>query len=160
MPTSVFTKCSSRVISAMTNIINSSLQSSTVPLEFKKAVVSPLLKKQNLDVNIFSNYRPISHLPFLSKVLEKIVATQLTEHLIMNNLFDLQSAYRADFSTKTALIKITDDILTNLDKNIPTALIMIDMSSAFDTIGHKILLNRLSKSFGLRNNVLNWFNSY
>jgi len=89
------------------------------------------------------------------------VATQLTEHLQMNNLFDdLQSAYRANFSTETALIKITDDILTNLDKNILTVQIMIDMSSAFDTIGHKTLLNRFSKSFGLRNNVLNRFNSF
>ena len=161
LPTSILKKCSSGVSSAIANIINTSLKSSTVPSEFKKAIVCPLLKKQNLDVNTLSNYRPISHLSFLSKILEKVVATQLIDHLTINNLQDeYQSAYRPGFSTETALMKITDDILTALDKNISTALIMIDMSSAFDTIHHKILLNRLSKSFGLKNEVLEWFKSY
>ena len=89
------------------------------------------------------------YLSFLSKILEKIVAGQLLEHLTLDTLHSLldkfQSAYRPGFSTETALIKITNDMLTALDQNSFTALIMIDMSAAFDTISHQTLLSRLSK---------------
>ena len=107
LPTTILKKCSSGLISAVTTIINSSLQSSEVSNELKKAILTPLLKRQNLDVNDFGNYRPVSHLSFLSKILEKVVAAQLTEHLFNNNLLDkFQSAYSPGFSTETALIKI------------------------------------------------------
>ena len=124
-------------------------------MEFKKAIISPLLKSHNLDPDTLANYRPISHLSFLSKVLEKVVAGQLNEHLAINNIHDkFQSAYRPSFSTETALIRITNDILFALDNKCFTALIMIDMSAAFDTIDHNILLHRLSHHFGINNSVL------
>ena len=142
IPTTVLKKCSPGIIAAITNIINSSLQNAVVHLELKKAIVSPLLKNQNQDTHFLSNYRPISYLSFLSKILEKIVAGQLLKHLTLHSLLDkFQSAYRPGFSTETALIKITNDILTALDKNSFTALVMIDMSSAFDTISHQTLLS-------------------
>ena len=154
-------QCSSGVTCSTASIVNKSLESSTVPPNLKKAIISPLLKKQNLDENALNNYRPISHLPFLSKVLQKVVASQLIEHLTTNGfLDDYQSAYRFGFSTETAPIKITDDILSALDKNSSLALVMIDMSSAFDTIDYKILLHRLSISFGVTGKVLEWFKSY
>ena len=79
---------------------------------------------------------------FLSKILEKVVAGQINKYLLINNLHDkIQYAYRTGFSTETALIKITDDILHTLDNKSFTALIMIDMAAAFDIIDHIILLN-------------------
>ena len=89
-------------------------------------------------------------MPFLSKILEKVVAGQINEHLLINNLHDkFQSAYKTNFSTETALIKITNDILYALDNKSFTALIMIDMSTAFDIVNHIILLNRKSKCLDL-----------
>ena len=161
LPAVLLKKCSSVVVNAITVIINNSLKSSQVPLEFKKAIISPLLKSHNLDLDTLANYRPISHLSFLSKVLEKVVAGQLNEHLAINNIHDkFQSAYRTGFSTETALIRITDDILFALDNKCFIALIMIDMLAAFDTIDHNILLYRLSHHFGINNSVLSWFRSY
>ena len=81
--------------------------------------------------------------------------------MLINNLHDkFQSAYKNDFSTKTTLIKITDDILYALNNKRFTALIMIDMSAAFDTVDHIILPTRLSKCFGINNTALSWFKSY
>ena len=101
--TSVLKQCSSGVTCSIVSIVNKSLESSTVPPDLKKATISPLLKKQNLDENALN---------FLSKVPEKVVASQLIEHLTTNGfLDDYQSAYRFGFSTETALIEITDDIL-------------------------------------------------
>ena len=160
IPTTVLKKCSG-IIAAITAIINFSLQNAVVPLELKKAIVSPLLKNQNPVTNSLSNYRPISHLSFSSKIFEKIVAGQLLEHLTLHSLLDkFQSAYRPGFSTETALIKITNDILTAIDKNSFTALIMINMSAAFDTINHQTLLSRLSKLYGIKGSVLTWFDSF
>ena len=88
LPAVPLKKCSSIVINAITVIINNSLKSSQVPLEFKKAIISSLLKSHYLDRDTHANYRPISHLTFLSKVLEKVVAVQLNEHLAINNIHD------------------------------------------------------------------------
>jgi hypothetical protein len=82
----------------------------------KLQLFKPLLKKSSLDPNELNNFRPISNLPFLSKILEKVVLHQLSQHLLTNNLLSLhQSAYRAGHSTETALIRILNDILTSLD---------------------------------------------
>ena len=98
-------------------------------------------------------------MPFLTKILERVVAGQINEHLLISYLYKFQSVYRTSFSTETALIKITDDILYALDNNSFTALIMIDVSAAFDTV-YIILLNRLSKCYGINNTALSWFKSY
>lgn len=132
-----------------------------VPPDFKKAFVIPLLKKSSLDPNIFSNYRPVSNLPFLSKVLERIVLSQLLTHLNSNSLLDVfQSAYRKKHSTETALLKITSDILKSIDSGDVSVLALLDLSAAFDTIDHKILLKRLNITFGISDRVLNWVESY
>ena len=103
----------------------------------------------------------MSNLPFFSKVLEKVVLEQLLNHLHSNNLvYPLQSAYRSGHSTETALLKICNDILTALDSNNVSLLTLLDLSAAFDTIDHSILLSRLRHSFGLHNTVLDWFHSY
>jgi hypothetical protein len=114
----------------------------------KLALITPLLKKQGLDPDLLSNYRPVSLLSFLSKLLERVVAKQLVSHLESQSLFvSVQSAYRVAYSTKTALLRVLNDILLSVDNGNAVILNLLDQSAAFDTIDHGILLNRLSARF-------------
>ena len=143
------------------NIINMSLNDGYVPQSFKYAVIKPLLKKPNLYPEVLANYRPISNLPFISKVLEKVVSKQLCHYLRNNSLFEkLQSGYRAHHSTETALVKVANDLLLAADKGLISVLVLLDLSAAFDTIDHKILLLRLEHEVGIRGTALSWFKSY
>ena len=131
------------------------------PKSLKTALIRPLLKKTGLDSDILKNYRPVSNLTFISKVIEKVISGRLNEHLINNSLFDpLQSAYRDKHSTETALIKVQNDILSALAAGSPAILLMLDLSAAFDTIDHDILLSRLCNVYGITGDTLDWFRSY
>ena len=142
-------------------MINDSLSSGTFPDVHKTAIVTPLLKKPTLDANDLKSFRPVSNLSFLSKIIEKVVLSQLSTHLSSNQLYNpLQSAYRAGHSTETALIKIVNDLLMSIDEGKVSVLTLLDLSAAFDTIDHKILLSRLEHVFGVSGTVLNWFESY
>ena len=100
------------------NIINISLYSGIVPSSLKHAIIKPILKKPGLDIECLPNYRPISQLPFISKILEIIVSKQLINYLNSNSLFDTrQSAYRKFDSPETLLLSILDDFLNKLDNN-------------------------------------------
>ena len=108
----------------ITNIVNVTLLTGIFPSKLKSAIVLPLLKKQNLDSESFKNYRPVSNLPFLSKVVEKVMACRLLEHMKENHLLDtLQSAYKKAHSTETALLRVQNDILTSIDQKRGTFLI-------------------------------------
>uniref|UniRef100_A0A8P4G516 Reverse transcriptase domain-containing protein n=1 Tax=Dicentrarchus labrax TaxID=13489 RepID=A0A8P4G516_DICLA len=145
----------------ITEIINSSLKSGSVPRSLKLAAVTPILKKPGLNPDIMSNFRPISNLPFLSKILERIVATQLKTHLCSNELFEpFQSGFRSQHSTETALLKVTNDILLSADSGHLTILILLDLTAAFDTINHTILLSRLESSLSITGTALSWLKSY
>ena len=101
-----------------------------------------------------------TNLPFISKILEKTVATQLHSHLSLLSLYEpFQSGFRPRHSTESALLKITNDLLTAADSGSVSILIHLDLSAAFDTISHPILLSRLS-SIGLSHTPLSWFHSY
>ena len=128
------------------------------PEQWKIAQVTPLHKEGvRNDIN---NYRPISILPTLSKILEKHVANSLLEFLRDNNLiYNLQSAFRTGHSTETALIRLTDEILLNMDKDEVTGLVFIDFRNAFDTIDHKLLLRKLSV-YGASVSAVSWIQSY
>ena len=125
---------------------------------FKAALVKPLLKKTGLDQNVLNNYRPVSNISFLSKTLERVVADQLCEFLSQNGMFaKFQSAYRVAHSRETAILKVHNDIMNALDCKKDVVLVMLDLSAAFDTLDHSILLHRLEHRFGITGMVLNCF---
>ena len=106
------------------------------------------------------NYLPISQLPTLAKIFERLISKQLTNHLNNNNIFDqFQSGYRKSYSTETALLYVTDTLLHNIDNNIPALIILLYLSSAFDIIDHNILLQRLNL-LNITNNALNLLKDY
>ena len=114
-----------------------------LPQNLKNALLHPLLKKAGIDL-IFKNYRPISYLSFLSKLIEREVCNQITQYLGTTRMAEkFQSAYKASHSTETALIKVKDDILRATDNQRVTCLILLNLSAAFDTVSHPLLLNRL-----------------
>ena len=93
-------ECIAELVPTTTDIVNMSLRDSLIPKSLKTARIRPLLKKTGLDRDIFKNYRPVSNLTFISKVIENVVSGRLNEHLIKNSMFDpLQSAYRDKHST-------------------------------------------------------------
>ena len=140
-------------------ILNSSLKHGKFPSAFKQAIVRPLLKKQGLDYT-FGNYRPVSNLSFMSKLIERAVTTQLVDHLERNGLAEkYQSAYKSFHSTETALLCVQTDILKATDENSMTMLLLLDLSAAFDTVDFNILLSRL-RNCGIRDNSLSWFQDY
>ena len=107
------------------------------------------------------NYRPVFNLSFLSNFLEKAVVNQLNTNINSSNTSNqYQSAYRKFHSTETALLKIHSDVLASIDAGRVTALTLLDLSAAFDTIDHTTLLSRLDDWFGVTGNALNWFKSY
>ena len=149
------------IADSILNIINTSLETGYVPQSFKYAVIKPLLKKPNLDPELLVNYRPISNLPFVSKILERVVVKQLCCHLQDNSLFEVfQSGFRPYHSTETALVKVTNDLLLAADNGLVSVLVLLDLSAAFDTIDHNILLQRLECDVGIRGTALSWFKSY
>ena len=125
------------------------------------ALVTPILKKRCLDHNDLNNYRPVSNLCFIAKILEKLVLSQVSSYLNSHNLYNTcQSAYRPGHSTETALLKVVNDLFLSLNKGNISVLALLDFSSAFDTIDHTILVHRLHTDFGFTDTVLQWFSSY
>ena len=131
------------------------------PQCFKSALVTPILKKKCLDHNDLNNYRPVSNLCFVANILEKLVLSQVSSYLNSHNLCNTcQSVYRPGHSTETALLKVVNDLFLSLSKGNISVLALLDFSSAFDTIGHPILVHRLHADFGFTDTVLHWFSSF
>ncbi len=125
------------------------------------AVIKHLIKKPKLDPCELANYRPISNLPFMSKILEKVVSAQLCSFLLRNDIYEeFQSGFRPRHSTETALVKITNDLLLASDKGCISLQVLLDLSAAFDTIDHDILIDRLQNYTGIQGQALRWFRSY
>ena len=135
------------------------LSTGKIPDILKHAVVIPLLKKHNLDKEILSNDRPISQLSFISKIMEKIMAKQLNNYLLHFNILDTNCGFRKFHSTETTLISLTNNILWTLDHNKNIQLLLLDLSSAFDTIKHYLLIDRL-QMIVLSDTIILWFISY
>ena len=109
-----------------------------------------MLKKPGLDQSDMTNFRPITNLPTLSKILERLALRRLRHHVMTTGNFSkYQSAYRTGHSTETALLKVVNDVITSVCHQEPTVLLSLDISAAFDTIDHNILTDRITREFGI-----------
>ena len=137
VPASLLRYCINDLLPIIKSVVNLSFNSALMPNSMKNAVLSPLLKKPSLDFEIFSNFRPVSNLKFLSKVIEKVAAMRLTNYLCDNDLNEnLQSAYKKHHSCETALLRVQNDILKSIDNKQCVVLLLLDLSAAFDTVDH------------------------
>jgi len=143
-------ECSSILVPTITNIVNLSLTTGQFHPTLKESIISPLLKKPTLNKEELSSYRPISNLSLISKLIERVVKSRLTDHLISNSLLNShQSAYCKHHSTETDLLYIHDHLVNAIGSQKVSCLCLLDLSAAFDTIDHDILITRLSSWFGM-----------
>ena len=152
-----FVKDAAEVIKGpITYFVNLSLRSGTFPNEMKLAKVIPLHKKKSrLEAG---NYRPVSILPIISKILERVVFIQLNNYLVSNNmLYQFQSGFRGSYSTDTCLIHLQDHVRKQTASGNYTGMILLDIQKAFDSVDHQILCNKLS-AMGIQSTA--WFHSY
>ena len=160
-PISVLSSCFDLLYPLILKIVNLSLSTGEFPSPLKHALITPILKNPSFDPETFSYYRPVSSLPFLSKVQEKFIHIQLTNYIEKNDLYPkFQSSYRKDHSCETALIRLVDDVQMHLSERKNVALILLDSSAAFDTVDQHILLQKLERNFGIKGNALNLIKSY
>ncbi|KAL5252011.1 hypothetical protein ACHWQZ_G014978 [Mnemiopsis leidyi] len=161
IPMWLFKHCLPELLPVVHYIVNESLRTGKFPSALKEASIRPGLKKPSLDVDELKNYRPISNLTYLSKILEKVVHEQLYTFIDSNNMFSsFQSGYRKNHSCETAVTKIHNDILMMIDKKENVVLLLLDLSAAFDTINHRLLLNKLQRLYGINDVAINWLSSY
>ena len=158
IPTTLLKQILPDVIGVITKIVNISLTTGAFSQSWKTAVICPLLKKVGLEL-IPKNYRPVSNLCFLSKVVEKCMLKQFIGYCNSQDLIpQYQLAYRANYSCETSVLRLLNDVLWNMECSKATILTAMDPSLAFDMV--EILLNILHDHFGLTGTALNWFNSY
>ena len=161
IPTSILKLCLDELTPVLTLFVNTFLEFADFTPELKRAFVLPLLKKAILDCEILKNFRPVSNLYFLSKLVERIVCVQLVDHLKAHHLYEVfQSAHRQLHSTETALLRVQNDLLRAVDTHGGAILVLLDLSATFDTINHQRLPHTLESSFGIKGKVLDWFQSY
>jgi len=161
IPTSLLLQCYDSFSEIIAHLANLSFTTGKFPSRFKTASVTPLLKNPHLDESLPSSYRPISNLNFISKILERLFLQRIQPHILASpNYNQHQSAYRPGHSTETALVHLLDNIYHAADHGKATLLFSLDLSAAFDTIDHSLLLRRLSHSFGFTGSALMWVKSY
>ena len=160
LPLSLTKKLSTVLTPLFKDIIDTSLLTGNIPKHLKHSIISPFIKNSKLSPDDLSNYRPISQLPLLAKLLEKTVYVQLLSYLTEHNILDnRQNGFRKLHNTETTLLSLFDDIYSSLDDNNPIRITLLDLSSAFDTLDHTILLTRLYQ-IGIKDTVFKWFESY
>ena len=145
-----------------TELVNFSLRVGSMEC-LKSAVVIPLIKELDcvIDRDVLKNYRPVSNLLFLEKIIERVVSMRLNKHMEENNLHSpYQYGYKKGHSTETLLVKIVNDLLISCDRKKPTILLMLDLSAAFDTVDQKKLLSILQNQIKVKGIALKWFNSF
>ena len=159
VPFTIFKKLAPQLKSEITTLVNLSLSHGVFAESWKTSIVKPLLKKVGLEL-IFKNYRPVSNLKFLAKLVEKCMLLQFNEHCSMNSLLpSYQSAYRKFCSCKTVLLKLANNLLNEMENQRVSALVVMVLSAAFDTVHHKILFDVLSSQYGIEGKALRWFDT-
>ena len=160
VPSTVLKELAPYIARQITTIVNMSLREGVFANKWKTAIIKLLLKKVGLDP-IMKKYRPISNLPFILKLVEKCMLEHFNKHCEDNDLMpDYQSAYRSNYSCETSLVKLVNDILLDFENQNTVALAALDLSAAFDTVDHEVLLDVLSTRFGISRSAYNWFSSY
>ena len=151
--------CAFETVKGITYIINRSIFEGKVPTRWKIAKITPLFKKGDKDNP--DHYRPISLLPCVSKLLERVIQRQLIRYLLNNNILSkCQSGFRSKHSTSSALIKVTDEWLMSLDSGMYSGSVFIDLQKAFDLVDLDILLEKMVSILGIKGKSLTWFSSY
>ena len=149
------------ILAFVKKVVNQFFSEGIVPKSWKSAQITPLLKKPSLDHNVASSYRPISNLPVLSKLSERLVLNRVMSYLNNSNLLSThQSAYRRHHSTGTAVTKLYSDILGAADDGKLSLLVLLDLSADFDLNYYSILLKRLESTYGFDGLTLEWFKIY
>ena len=149
IPTCLLRDCAHVIIPVLTTIVNMSLRTRVMPSHLKRAHVRLIIKKPGLDKDILNNYRPVSNLSYLWKTIERFGAARLSAHMSECNLcVPNQSAYKPNHNVETALVCVQNDIL------------LLDLSAAFDTVDHNVMLHRLSHDVGVGQTALKWLKSY
>ena len=158
IPTSIIKANDSKFAIPLTILFNQSISLGVFPDCFKNAAIIPLYKKGPRD--LVENYRPISILPVLSKIFEKLMQKFLVDYLTSKNILSSnQFGFRKGLSTFDALNSITTDIFSALDNHNSAIGVFVDFQKAFDTVPHDLLLRKL-EYYGIRGCILNWFKSY
>ena len=142
-------------------LFHACFSSACFPSSFKHAIVQPLIKKPSLDPSILANFRPISKLPFLSKVLEKVMATQLLSFLEKNYILEkFQSGFRPRHRTESALLRLFNDLILTVDSRCAAIMVTLDLTAAFDMVDHRTLLSHLEQYVGIQGAALMLLQSY
>ena len=127
----------------------------------KESIITPILKKPNLDANKLNNYRPIANIEFLSKLTEKVVLSRLNEHMDRNNLhIPQQFGYKKGHSTEHVILEIVDEVLIGFEKRTATLVTLLDLSAAFDTVDLSKLIQILENHINTKGTALAWFRSF
>ena len=160
IPTRLLKQILPSIVALIAYIIDTSLSDGIVPESFKRALVKPLLKKPGLDL-LDRNYRPVSNLGYISKLVERVVVAQLVNHIERHDMMEAhQSAYHSSHSMETALLKLKTHVIQAPENQEVACLILLDLSAVFDTIDHDILLSRLKSRFAVTGMVVKWLGSY
>ena len=161
VPSNLVKQCANELSPIIAKIINQSLTEGNFPSSYKHAMVKPLLKKKpSLNVNLPKNFRPVSNLCFVSKLIEKAVALQLNNYLSTNHLQEEnQSAYRAQCSTETALVQVCSGLINAVGAHQAVLFMALDLSAAFDTVDYA-LLDQVLFDLGIIGSAASWFSSY
>ena len=145
-----------------TKLVNLSLSQGSIGC-LKSAILIPLIKDFDARINKenLNNYRPVSSLHFLAKLIERVVSIRLNKHMSENSLHvDFQYGYKKGHSTETLLLQVINNLLVNSDNNLPSVLMLLDLSAAFDTVDQGKLLEILRDEIGVRGVALSWFESF
>ena len=160
LPTNIMKEHKDILAYFITRIVNTSLNKGHLSEKLNEAILQPLIKNIKLRP-IFTNYQPVLNLSYLSKLIERLICKQIARYMnSMGQMEPYQSAYKEHSSTETALLKIKADILEAVEKKEVMCLVMLDLSSAFDTISHELLLKRLKYRFSIMDSVLLWIECF